>query len=630
MKRHQGIIITLLSAILMAGIFSAQAETARRKKARHLYAAGALRQAQADDHSAYEYYKRAWETDPTYPEAAWAYASQRLYIPLDTLQSRTELDRSLEMMKPYIDAYPEDLYENMFYGYVAGQLSHHDEGIRVLERTYSLHPSSSDILFALSDAYARKGDWPNAVEAIDRYEHQQGHSAAVSNRKLSFMLIAGDTVGAIAEVDKLVELNPADATFAILHGNLLDIVSSPDSALVWYKRAERLAPDAGLPKLAIADHYKSKGDSAEYDKKMYEVLLAEDLDLNQKTDLLADYLHTLLKENQDHKRGNYLFSVLESQYPHEPRLLDLAARYSAATGDFTDAAEKIRYAIDQDLTNTRYWGQLMAYLAGDGKYDDALETYQRALTYVTPDDNLRNYYINLADLGKHYDKAAEMVVTMIREVQPGLRVDTLLTLSDLRRDISAADLDQLGQLFVRLGDIYYEANDTTASFRMYQNAITFDDSNAMAKNNYAYFLSQQGGDLDKAEELSRSSLSGFDADNPTYLDTYAWILYLKGKPAEALEWQQKAVSHIEEEDSSGAEIYDHLGDIKAALSDWPGAIEAWQKAIKLYEFRLNVEKEPVDAIEKKVKDASQKVPADDGVSNGANEKDEVKADTTHE
>lgn len=596
---------------MAAGIACVHAENSARRKARYYYSAGAEQQALGNEAAAYEYFKKAWQSDPTYPEGASAYGSRRLYIGLDTLQSEAELDRSLSMMKPYIDLYPEDLYENLFYGYVAGQLDHDDEGIRVLERTYTHHPQSSNILFALSDAYARKDDWPKAIEAIERYETQAGRSSQVSTRKLSFMLVAGDTVAAINEVRKLTDSNPYDASFAILRGNLYDVVDMPDSALTQYLRAEQLEPESGAAKLALAAHYLANGDSVAYDKKMYEVLLVEDIDFNQKADLVAEYLQTLMQDNQDRKRGDYLFSVLESQYPHEPRVLDLAARYNAAKGDFAAAREQMAYAIDRDPSNVTYWGQLMTYQAADDRPLDALETFNRAKSHIEPDDQLKMYYVSVAQMAERYDSAANMVRTMIDDIQPGLPIDSTLTLGVLRHDITAAELDQISNLLVTLGDVYYFDKDTVTAFKMYENAIILDDSNSMAKNNYAYFLSTGGGDLDKALELSRSSLSGFDALNPTYLDTYAWINFLKGNVEEALKYQEMAIDEQQKTQYESAELYIHYADIKAALGDWNTAVKYWKKAVALMEDSKDTDEPEYQETLTKIKEGEPKTTPED-------------------
>ncbi len=579
----------LILVVFMAmGIAYTHAETAARKKARYYYTAGADRQAVGQEGAAYEYFKKAYLADPTYAEAASAYGSRRLYVAIDTMQSGTELNRSLDMMKQYIDAYPGDLYENLFYGYVAGQLHKPEESIRVLERTYALHPESANILLSLAETYSNTGSWRQAIDALDRYEHQAGRSPQITTRKLSLMLVDKDTVGALREARLMTERDPSDVALTILRGNLYDAVAMPDSALVWYLKAEELDPESGPAKLALVAYYEENGDSIEYDKKMYEALLTEDLDLEQKTDLVANYLQTLLRDNKDHKRGDYLFSVLQSQYPHEPRLLDLSARYNAAKGDFASARDQISYAIDRDPTNITYWGQLMTYEAADDHADMALETYERAKEHIIPDEQLRMYYVSVAQMAERYDSAANMIRSMIDEIQPGLPVDSVVSLSNLRKDITADQLDRLSELLVTLGDVYHLSGDSLGAYRTYENALILDDSNAMAKNNYAYFLATGGGDLDKALALSKSSLSGFDALNPTYLDTYAWICFLKGNYAEALEYQEEALGD-EDNPVENAELYEHLGDIKAALGDTEGALTAWRHAVELREKFMQTE-----------------------------------------
>ena len=69
-------------------------EDASRRKARYYYSAGMVEQAQGNEDSAYEYFKKAYAADPGYAEAASAFGTRRLSIGLDTLQSDTELARS--------------------------------------------------------------------------------------------------------------------------------------------------------------------------------------------------------------------------------------------------------------------------------------------------------------------------------------------------------------------------------------------------------------------------------------------------------------------------------------------------------------------------------------------------------
>lgn len=557
------------------------AESDMRRKAKYYYSAGIQSQAVGNLGEAYEYFKKAYQTDPSYPEAAMSYGVRRLYNNIDTLQTLTELTNSLEMMRPYVDAYPEDTYESLNYGFVAGQLGMTDDAVEILERAYRLRPAESTLLLQLSDVYARAYDLPKAIEAIDRYESQEGLNTTVTTRKLSYLLAEEDTIRALEEGKKLIKSDPKDASYRILMGNLYDIIEEPDSALKNYLEAERLDPESGEAKMSLAGYYHQHNDSVNYDQKIYELLLTEDFDMNQKIDLLADYLQTLLQDNHDSSRGDYLFSVLRSQYPHEPRLLDLSARYAAAKGNLKEAEEEISYAIDQDPTNKNYWGQLMTYQAAGDEPSKAFETYERATQHITPDYNMKFQFGAIAQMVKAYDDAASIYKEMIADIDSGLRTDTVVSLNDVRRDISMTDLDRLSDLYVTLGDVYHQQEKRDSAYLEYENAITLNSRNNLAKNNYAYFLSIENGDLDKALAMSAEVMDSDQGDNPTYIDTYAWINYLKGDLEKAEQYQSKAVEIMDGQTYKSPEIYQHYGDMLRALGRLDEAVQAWQKAVDI-------------------------------------------------
>lgn len=157
---------------------------------------------------------------------------------------------------------------------------------------------------------------------------------------------------------------------------------------------------------------------------MYEVLLSEDLELDTKLDLLAQYLQSLILGKQDTERGDHLFTVVREQYPHEPRLLDLASRYSAAKMDFADACEQVSYAIDLDPKNSTYWGQLMTYQAADDHPEESMKTFERAKKHIVPDETMLIYYSMVAQQAKEYDVAADVYrASSIRYSPPPARFD---------------------------------------------------------------------------------------------------------------------------------------------------------------------------------------------------------------
>lgn len=562
------IILAVLAAYAgWSAYASSRAEDARKpsatdvRKSRYYYFEGLRHDLTGEQDAAYECYRKAVALDSTNKEAQYQMATTRMGILDMDLRAPSEILSNLERMRAYVDAYPDDGDENLLYGYLAGLNDTTGEGIRVLERLADLQPDNSTTLIYLSQAYTNAGKNKEAIETMNRYERAEGINSTLSMHKMSLYMEAADTLGALMEADRLIANDPRDYRALILKGNLYEVIERLDSAEHYYLAAEKLDPEASAPKIALMETYRMKGDSVAYDAKVYEVLLTEDMEITDKTRLLADYLQKLLENNNDTSRGDYLFGVLESQYPHDPEVLDLAARYCYAKGDTEGAAEKVSYALDMDQGNMDLWRKLMYYQVNGEKFKDAISTYEKAEKAGMTDRGMHLYIAMVYQQDQQYVKADSLYKRVIADIDSGLNPDSKISLNDVRRDISMEDLDFLSHVFTSRGDNSYAAADTIGAFRDYENALTLNSDNVMAANNYAYFSIENGGDLEKAEELSRRTITGDNAHNPTFLDTYAWILFLRGDTDKAIEYQMRAVEEMESLGREEAVIYDHYADM---------------------------------------------------------------------
>lgn len=603
--------IFIFAAVLIAALCYMSAsqknvDASSRRKAKYYYSSGMVADAEGKSAEAYEFYRRAHLADPSYPEAAMALGTSSLSLDNGELQTPDFQDDALDLMRPYVKKYPEDLYEALYYAYVADNLGLDDEAVEVLEQTYALHPDYSMALVQLSDLHLRKQNLPAAIEALNRYEKQEGISQQVTMVKMSYMLANHDTLGAEKEIARLMAHSPTDPEPLILKGSLCTLLQQPDSALIYYRLAEAMDPDSSSPKLALAQFYEQQGDSLAYDDMMYKVLIGEDLDMDTKIDLTAEYLQTLIHKSNDTRRGDNLFSQLQSQAPHNAKVLDLAARYSAAKQDFKGAVENISYAIDRDPTNTTYWSQLITYYAANDSLDQALDAYKRAREHVVPDENMMGYYASVAQLAKKYDLAADTYKEMIHAITPNAQIDSLQSLDDLPRTINLYQLDRLSDIYTMLGDVYNILGDFPKSYRAYDNALVYNNGNQLTKNNYAYFLSLNGGDLNRALALSEETVKA-EPSNPTYLDTFAWINFLKGNIDTALEYQKKAVEKMEAEGHISPDVYYHLGEIENSLGNNEEALKYWEKSAEAYETRHETDEPEYPQILVKIKEMKKKL-----------------------
>ncbi len=98
-------------------------------------------------------------------------------------------------------------------------------------------------------------------------------------------------------------------------------------------------------------------------------------------------------------------------------------------------------------------------------------------------------------------------------------------------------------------------------YALYERVLELDPYNLLILNNYAYHLATHGGDLTKAEKMSAITIRE-QPSNPTFLDTYGWILHLQGQDQLALFYLNKALWNIGDDEKMRDEVQKHIHSIK--------------------------------------------------------------------
>ena len=112
------------------------------------------------------------------------------------------------------------------------------------------------------------------------------------------------------------------------------------------------------------------------------------------------------------------------------------------------------------------------------------------------------------------------------------------------------------------------------AYKAYDAALKIDPTYVPVLNNYAYFLSMEGKRLNKAYAMSKITVEK-EPDNPTYLDTFGWILYLQGKALEAKPFFKHAMLYGGKD---SVVILDHYAEVLYALKEYDLAFVYWAQA----------------------------------------------------
>lgn len=142
-----------------------------------------------------------------------------------------------------------------------------------------------------------------------------------------------------------------------------------------------------------------------------------------------------------------------------------------------------------------------------------------------------------------------------------------------------SDPNIVSDFYAIMGDILYKKGKPEEAFAAYDSCLQWKEDNISCLNNYAYYLSELDRDLDKAEQMSYKTVTA-EPNNATYLDTYAWILFMKGRYSEAKSYIDQALS-VESDSTIGPVVIEHAGDIYAMNGDTSKAVEYWEKALSM-------------------------------------------------
>lgn len=538
-----------------SAVASRRADTLQRNDRRRydVFFIEAVRQQNAGHYAAaFDLFKRCIEIDPGAAEAYYALAAyysemQKDSLALLTLEKAAAID-------PENDTYQERVAQ-----YYIGT-ENYDKAIAAYENLYSHHRDRSDVLSTLGYLYRQKKDYRNLLRSIERIEEVDGVSDATALSKMNAYEMMGDKKRARATLQSLVDKNPNEPVYKVMLGNWLMQNDRKDEAFGLFTKALDEDPLNGQALTSMYDYYRSVGNDSSANK-LRDIIL-----LNVKSDpkMRMSMMQQAIKENEEAGGDSIkmlgLFDKVLAANPKDADMSALKAAYMQMKHFPTDsvcAALRHTLAIAPDNAPSRL--QLIQLVWPTQKWDEIIDLCKPAVQY-NPDEMAFYYFMGLAYFQKDDDDNA---------------------LDAFRRGVgeinSQSDPDIVSDFYALMGDILYKKQQPEQAFAAYDSCLQWKSDNIPCLNNYAYYLSELRRDLQRAEQMSYKTVLAEPA-NSTYLDTYAWILFLERRYGEARTYIDKAVAN-DSADSAGPVVYEHAGDIYSLCGDQQKAVGFWQKAL---------------------------------------------------
>ncbi len=501
--------------------------------------------------AAFDLLKHCLEIHPNASSALYEIAQYYMYLK-QVPQGQAALEKAVENA-------PDNFWYSQGLAALYQQQNQQDKAVELLETMAVRFPEKLDPLFNLLDIYGRDGKYEQMIATLDRIEGKMGKSEQLSMEKFRIYLQMKDDKKAFQEIESLVQEYPMDMRYQVILGDVYLQNGKKEEAYNIYQKVLETEPDNPMALYSLASYYEQTGQKDLYQQQLDTLLL------NKKVlpDIKLNVMRQVIVENEQAGKDSVqvigLFRKVMQQDVDDPQIPMLFAQYLLSKNMEEDAVPVLEQVVDLDPMNKAARLMLVSAAAKKEDYKQIIKVCEPGIE-ATPEALEFYYYLAIA-----YNQAEQpdSVLNVCRKA--------------LEHITDESNKEVVSDFHAMMGDMYYQKKQTEEAYAAYDSALVYNPSNITALNNYAYYLSLERRDLDKAEEMSYKTVKA-EPNNATFLDTYAWILFEKGKYEEARIYIDNAIKSEEEKSS---EVLEHCGDIYFMTGDAESALKYWQQSLEL-------------------------------------------------
>ena len=465
------------------------------------------------------------------------------------------LERAAQL-QPGNDTYQENVAETYI------KRRDFDRAIKAYESLYKHHRDRSDVLDILVRLYGVKKDYTNMLATIERMEQIDGESDEMTFLKMNIYEQRKDTKNAYRMLKKLNDEHPNEPNYKVMMGNWLMNHDRKAEAFDLFKSALKDDTQNEFALSSLYDYYRSAGDNDSADHLRDEILFSTKTEIKTKTAMLQQAIREAEKQGGDSLPVLSLFDRTIEASPKAVDIINMKAVYmklKEMPADSVNATFARALAIEPENATARM--NIIQNIWTKNNWEEIIKLSKEGTQY-NPEEMAFYYFLGMAYFQSNRDDDA---------------------LDAFKRGVGEindkSDPDIVSDFYALMGDILYKKNKPEEAFAAYDSCLQWKDDNVVALNNYAYYLSEQNRDLKKAEQMSLKTVEA-EPTNSTYLDTYAWILFLQDRCDEAKAYIDRALgSDSDTTQTASAVVIEHAGDIYSKCGDINRATELWQKAI---------------------------------------------------
>lgn len=510
---------------------------------------------------------RALESDSNYAPAHYELAGILLY---------EEPDKAIEHSRRAVSLDSTNRWYKQLYGQALLVGEHYEEALPLFEHLVQTE-RNPDFYRLLALLYDRDRRPFSAIAILDSAERQFGINPYLGEMKRRLLLSTHQFDRALEEAQKVVEAIPYEPENHIALGEVYALMQRDSLAETSFRKAVEINPESVIAWAALGEHYNRRGDTRAYLNTAYKIFTLNGVPISEKLGMLRQMTANRRFYRENYPQIDILATTLHNAYPDHREVTEMFANHLISSGKIEDALTLFKRQTTQIGADRDSFTAVMEIESYLGHADSVSLYLNKALERFPNDAELYVRRGHLHLINKNLDAALDGYRDALKHAgNDTLRSTIWGYIGDIhhQKAVNGKEIITEGAFGTRSTD-RNERKHMERCYDCYDKALALYPENSGVLNNYAYFLSLEERDLEQALKMAEQATT-LTANNPTYLDTRAWVLHKLGRNDEAKRLMRQAISL---DATNSADLQIHYGDILAALGEKFMAEVYWRKAL---------------------------------------------------
>lgn len=495
-----------------------------------------------------EIFKRISTSDPQH--SASRYELARIYT------ENRDFESALNYAKQAVKIDGKNKWYRMLILDIYDRKGDHKLKVPIYQQLIKEYPQDMSLYYGLANTYMQLNNLNAAIGVLNDIESLIGVTEEVSIQKYQFYIMTSKNAAAIEELKKLSRIFPGETAYTMAIGDYYLQTGNYYEALTHYSAVFEADQQNYEALISMAECYMRIGNLPRA-TELFAVLFRDaSVDVDAKMNIVMYYYEVSQNDSSLISQAYQLLDLYMNTHPDEARVYSVYGDFLFRDGKFDEAAQQWEKVVQMDPSKYPVWEHLFMCYDMLKNYDTLAKTALRSIEYF-PEQPGSYFYAGYAHyMQKQYD----------------LSISHFIEASENAVSNNTIRVQALGYL----AEAYYHLREYDLSDQAYESLLEIDPKNNWALNNYSYYLSLRGVNLEKALLMSEKTLKS-NPKSASYLDTYGWILYKMERYTEAEDYLKRAVEYSLE---PSAVILQNYGDVLFKLGMHDESVRYWKLAIE--------------------------------------------------